>query len=192
MGASPLQGTGRISYFYMNTIPSELPQGLFIFHAGATIRRGDPEYVKELEKAFVSVVLRLGSFEEQNTKYSDLIKRLLAEQKHTAETLRDIMSQMAATKPEDFLTREQKTAIARGQKFIGKKVSPARQAIYDEIERVRTGLLSSGAQGDYSDAAGIVAKKHQKQAERLYRSFMKYKNRRYAKSPRKRHSQSLQ
>jgi hypothetical protein len=72
--------------------------------------------------------------------------------------------------------------MERDAKFKGKKVSSERAKIYKEIEEKYVELNEDGAKIGYSTAVNIIAKKHGKSADKLYRAFKKYQNRRYAKS----------
>ncbi len=72
--------------------------------------------------------------------------------------------------------------IRQHEKFMGKKVLKTRINMYEEIEKKYRELNEEGADTAYITATNIVAKKHGESRQKLYQSFMKYKNRQNAKS----------
>jgi molecular chaperone GrpE (heat shock protein) len=137
----------------------------------------DKEYIELLET--IAAELAQAVFE---SKISDGVKiqELLEHSAKVAEHLPRLRWGF------EKITALAEKAIQRAEKYSGKKVSKKRQAIYDEIEKVHKGLQSQGAQGAYTEATRIVAKKHKQNSEKLYRSFIKYKNTLYVKSPKRR------
>jgi hypothetical protein len=113
-----------------------------------------------------------------------LVAVLLSEQ--------ELLSQLFANHSMGELTPEQQTAVMQAeeirQRFTGKKITKERMIIYGEIEDEHRDSRSKGALGNYKEATRIVAKKHAMNPEKLYKSFLKYKNQLYANSPKKRPS----
>jgi len=174
----------------MNKNSSANDVGPSIYADGKVIGIQDPEYAKLIGRAFVYLVQNLNALEEQNKRYRGLIERLLGDLKLVQTDLMAVSVEMEKIEKHGWLTKEHRTIFLRAQKiihrFTGKKVSKERQAIYEEINKTVKHLRSQGAQGAFTEAVRIVAKKHKKQPEKLYRSFVKYKNRLYVKSPKRR------
>jgi hypothetical protein len=161
--------------------------GMAFYDSGKVIAKGDPEYIDRLENFVRKLVKDASALETQNAHYKDVIDRLLKDLKIVQTVL---LALSTTIKKGGLLTKEQRAMLVRAQKivqrFSGKKVSKKMQAIYDEIEKVVKELRSQGAQGAFSEAARIVAKRHNKNAVKLYKSFIKHKNLLYVKYPKRR------
>jgi len=84
-----------------------------------------------------------------------------------------------------YKTKSQERAeeiIKQHEKFMGKKILKTRINMYKEIEKKYHELNEEGANAAYVTATNIVAKKNGESRQKLYQSFMKYKNRQNAKS----------
>jgi len=76
--------------------------------------------------------------------------------------------------------------VQHGKKFIGRKVSRKNIRLYEEVEQVyKAGKKEYGA-FDYTLAVNKIAHKYKVDSALLYARYMKWKNRRYVLSNRKR------
>jgi hypothetical protein len=64
-------------------------------------------------------------------------------------------------------------------KYIGKKVSPERMDLYNEIQAVDNEKMADGQDSNFKQSAKVVSKRHHltaRQSEKLYKSFIEWKN----------------
>ncbi|MGA9364848.1 MAG: hypothetical protein WBW16_10815 [Bacteroidota bacterium] len=71
--------------------------------------------------------------------------------------------------------------LKKYSKFRDRKPSRENLKLYSEIDKEHKKLLKLGAHSGWRTAVNIVARKHGQESAPLYKRFMKYKNRLYAK-----------